>query len=41
MNKKKISIITPCYNEGNLLIDCYESIKKLFNNELKDYNYEI
>ena len=40
MDKKKISIITPCYNEGNLLIDCCESIKKLFSNDLKDYNYE-
>ncbi len=37
---KKISIITPCYNEEEGLIDCTNSIKKLFSNDLKHYDYE-
>lgn len=38
---KKISIITPCYNEvEEALVDCTNQISKLFSNELKDYNYE-
>ena len=38
---KKISIITPCYNETEeALVDCTSQISKLFSNELKDYNYE-
>ena len=37
---KKISIITPCYNETEeALVDCTSQISKLFSNELKDYNY--
>ena len=37
---KKISILTPCFNEENNLIDCCEQIEKIFLNELKDYDYE-
>ena len=37
---KKISIITPCYNEEEGLIECTKKIKELFSNELKEYNYE-
>jgi len=38
---KKISIITPCYNEEEqALIDCTEKISNLFSNDLKNYNYE-
>jgi glycosyltransferase involved in cell wall biosynthesis len=37
---KKISIITPCYNEAENLIDCIDIVKKIFNNELKNYDYE-
>lgn len=37
---KKISIITPCYNEENGLYNCTETIKSLFDNELKEYDYE-
>ena len=37
---KKISIITPCYNEEDGLYACTNSIKELFNNELKSYDYE-
>ena len=37
---KKISIITPCYNEETALYNCTKEIKKLFDNELSDYDYE-
>ena len=38
---KKISVITPCYNETEeALIECSNQISKLFSNELKNYNYE-
>ena len=38
---KKISIITPCYNEEkDGLVECTEKIAQLFKEELKDYQYE-
>lgn len=37
---KMISIITPCYNEEDALYNCTETIKNLFNNELKECDYE-
>src|SRR5215216_29047 len=40
MSKKLISIITPCFNEEQGVIICYETIKKIFDSELKDYELE-
>jgi glycosyltransferase involved in cell wall biosynthesis len=37
---KKISVITPCLNEKENLIECCERVKNIFNNELKDFDYE-
>ncbi len=37
---KKISIITPCFNEQEALFDCVNKIKDLFSNELSKYDYE-
>jgi glycosyltransferase involved in cell wall biosynthesis len=37
---KKISVITPCLNEKQNLIECCERVKKIFDNELKNFNYE-
>ena len=37
---KKISIITPCYNEEEALYDCSKTIKNLFEKELNTYDYE-
>ena len=38
---KKISIITPCYNENKEgLKECSEKISQLFSNELNNYEYE-
>jgi len=38
--RKKISIISPCYNEEEGILECYQAIKKLFQNELQDYDLE-
>ncbi len=40
MSKKKISIVTPCYNEELNVEDCYLTIKALFESVLSDYEYE-
>ena len=37
---KKISIITPCYNEQDNIEECYQRVSNLFANELKAYDYE-
>jgi glycosyltransferase involved in cell wall biosynthesis len=38
--RKKISIVTPCFNEELNVEDCYLAIKTLFQNELANYDYE-
>ena len=40
MIRKKISIITPCFNEEECIEECYTRVKKLFETDLKDYDYE-
>ncbi len=40
MSKKKISVYTPCFNEEDNIEYCYSTIKNLFINSLKDYDYE-
>ncbi|MDH5748702.1 MAG: glycosyltransferase, partial [Rhodospirillales bacterium] len=40
MGKKIISIVTPCYNEKDNIRECCAAIKKLFDEELKDYDFE-
>ena len=42
MNKtrKKISIISPCYNESHGIYKCHSAIKDLFSNKLNSYTYE-
>jgi polyisoprenyl-phosphate glycosyltransferase len=40
MKKKTISIVTPCFNEEQGIVTCYETIKNIFDIELKAYNYE-
>ena len=39
--KKTISLMVPCYNEEENVPLMYEALKKLFDNELKNYNYEM
>jgi len=40
MSKKTISIISPCYNEEASVETCYETVRALFDSQLKDYTYE-
>ena len=42
MNKtaKKISIISPCYNESQGIYECHSAIKNLFSEKLNSYQYE-
>lgn len=37
---KKISIVSPCYNEEKNLDQVYEEVKDVFTNHLKEYEYE-
>lgn len=39
--KNKISIICPCYNEFDNINLFYERIKNIFNENIKQYDYEI
>jgi glycosyltransferase involved in cell wall biosynthesis len=38
--KKKISVITPCYNEEKNVEELYTRVKKVFLNNLPQYTYE-
>lgn len=38
--RKRISIVTPCFNEQDNVTDCYEAVRSLFNNELAGYDHE-
>jgi glycosyltransferase involved in cell wall biosynthesis len=38
--KKLIRIVTPCYNEGDNIIDRYEAVQQVFAHHLPDYDYE-
>lgn len=37
---KKISIVTPCYNEELGIRECYETIRDIFAKDLPNYEYE-
>ena len=37
MPKKVISIVTPCFNEEQGIVECYTAIKKIFDTELVNY----
>ena len=39
-NKKKISIITPCFNEEESIEECYIKVKEIFDQRLQNYEYE-
>jgi len=40
IKKKTISVISPCYNEEKGILECYGTIRKLFAEQLPDYNLE-
>lgn len=37
---KKISIVSPCFNEQENVENCYETVKALFSDKLSQYSYE-
>lgn len=37
---KKISVVTPCFNEEQNIEQLYNTVKSIFSTELKDYDYE-
>ena len=41
MSKKLISVVLPCFNEEGNVENISNAVVNLFNNELKDYDYEI
>src|SRR5436305_1412642 len=38
--RKTISLVTPCFNEEVGIVECYETIKGIFDKELSDYDRE-
>ena len=38
---KTISVVIPCYNEEKSIREMYHRLKKLFEEELTQYDYEI
>ena len=38
--RKKISIMTPCFNEEAGIKECYERVKEVFDTQLQEYDYE-
>jgi polyisoprenyl-phosphate glycosyltransferase len=38
--KKKITIMTPCYNEEAGILECYQAVKIFFEEKLPAYDYE-
>lgn len=37
INVKKISIVTPCFNEEHGIVECYQAIKALFERKMSGY----
>jgi glycosyltransferase involved in cell wall biosynthesis len=40
LKRKKIVVITPCFNEEANIRECYKRLKDVFNSELDSYDYE-
>jgi glycosyltransferase involved in cell wall biosynthesis len=38
--RKLISIVTPCYNEQDNVSDCYEAVRRVFERQLPDCDFE-
>ncbi len=37
---KLISVVSPCFNEEDNLLNCYETIRRIFEKDLPEYEYE-
>ena len=40
-NKKKVSVLIPCYNEEENVVPMSEAIRNVFENELPQYDWEL
>ena len=40
MQKQLISIVTPCFNEEDGIVECYEAIRNILEKSLPSYEYE-
>ena len=40
MTKKTISVVSPCYNEEDGILECYHAVQKIFAERLPNYNLE-
>lgn len=40
MKRKLITIVTPCFNEEDGIVECYEAISRIFETNLPNYQYE-
>jgi len=40
VRRRKISIVTPCYNEEAGIAECYEQVRAVFEGALPQYDYE-
>ena len=40
MERKIISIVTPCYNEEENVEELYQEVKKVISKNLNEYDYE-
>ena len=38
--KKLISVVTPCYNEAAGIAECYEAVRKVFDERLTEFDHE-
>jgi glycosyltransferase involved in cell wall biosynthesis len=38
--RRLISVVTPCYNEELTVNDCYEAVRRIFAEQLPQYDYE-
>ena len=38
--RKTISIVTPCFNEQDNVAECYEAVKRVFEQQLPEYDFE-
>jgi len=37
---KKISVVSPCFNEQDNVTDCWQAVRKIFDEQLPDYELE-
>lgn len=38
--RRLISVVTPCYNEQDNAAACYDAVRRVFESELREYEYE-